>query len=157
MQSLLYISTFIYEVGTLKRYINPSEEKPRIWTRDFTLLALGGLCIAMANYFFSATMAIYAENISGSTAFAGLVTGAFYLASLGMRPINGLLVNRYGSRPLLIMSTLLCAIVCVLMSSVRADYCHPAYLPLSARHSFQRIHNGRLHGSVEYPTRKTAF
>lgn len=57
-------------------------------------------------------MAIYAENISGSTAFAGLVTGAFYLASLGMRPINGLLVDRYGSRPLLIVSTLLCAIAC---------------------------------------------
>ncbi|MEN6411908.1 MAG: MFS transporter [Veillonellales bacterium] len=102
---------------------NPVNSRQPLWTKDFTLIALGTLCIAIANYFFSATIAIYANKITGSVSYAGLATGAFFAISLGMRPLDGVLVDRYGSRPLLIVSTVLCAVAC---------FCHNFALTIPA-------------------------
>ena len=88
------------------------KSKQKLWTRDFILLAFGVLFIAFANYFFAASIAIYTETITNSAAYAGVVSGVFYIVSVGLRPVNGILVDKYGCRKMLIASTLLCTAAC---------------------------------------------
>jgi len=86
--------------------------KNKIWTRPFILLMLSLLFIASANYYFASTIAVYAKLITNSGLYAGIVTSAFYASSVGMRLVNGVLVQKYGSLPLMILSAALCAVAC---------------------------------------------
>lgn len=86
--------------------------KDRIWTKDFTLLMVGLLLISGANYFFASSIAVYARLISSSAAYAGLLTSSFYFGSVGMRLVNGTLVQKYGARSLMLVGTLLCLAAC---------------------------------------------
>lgn len=85
----------------------------RIWTRDFTFLMVSLLLVSCANYFFASSIAIYARAITDSVAFAGMVTSAFYFGSVGMRLVNGTLVQRHGSRPLMVIGAAACALACL--------------------------------------------
>jgi len=84
----------------------------RIWTKDFTLLMISLLLISSANYFFAPVMAIYAGLISHSAAYASIITASFYLGSVGMRLINGTLVQKYGAHRLMLLSAGLGLIAC---------------------------------------------
>ena len=77
----------------------PSE---KIWSKNFVLLMFSLLLVACANYYFASSIAIYAELISNSTLYAGLVTSAFYVSSVGIRLVNGVLVQKYGSHRLML-------------------------------------------------------
>lgn len=87
----------------------PSE---KIWSKNFVLLMFSLLLVACANYYFASSIAIYAELISNSTLYAGLVTSAFYVSSVGMRLVNGVLVQKYGSHRLMLGSAAICAVAC---------------------------------------------
>ena len=84
----------------------------RIWTRDFAFLIVSLLLISCANYYFASSMAVYARVVSSSAAGAGLITAAFYVGSVGMRLVNGLMVQRYGAHRLMLISAALCAAAC---------------------------------------------
>jgi len=86
--------------------------KDRIWTKDFTLLMIGLLLISGANYFFASSIAVYAGIISTSGAYAGMLTSSFYFGSVGMRLINGTLVQKYGARRLMMAGAFLCFFAC---------------------------------------------
>ena len=55
------------------------------------------LLVASSNYYFASSIALYAQLISNTGLYAGLVTAAFYVSSVGMRLVNGVLVQKYGS------------------------------------------------------------
>lgn len=86
------------------------EEK--IWTRGFIFLMLSLFLIASANYYFASSVAIYAKLITHSGLYAGTVTAAFYLGSVGMRLINGTMVQKYGTRCMMLFSAALCMVAC---------------------------------------------
>ena len=88
--------------------------KKSIWSKDISLLIICLLGVACANYYFASSMALYAKMISGSVAYAGIITAAFYFGSVGMRFVNGLLVQKYGSHILMLISSALCAAICFL-------------------------------------------
>lgn len=86
--------------------------KERIWTRDFALLMIGLLLVSCANYFFASSIAVYARLLSSSAAYAGLLTSSFYFGSVGMRLVNGILVQKYGARRLMLLGAALCTAAC---------------------------------------------
>lgn len=85
----------------------------RIWTRDFSLLMVSLLLVSCANYFFASSIAIYANAISDSATLASMVTSAFYFGSVGMRLVNGTLVQHHGSRLLMVLGAATCAFACL--------------------------------------------
>ena len=58
-------------------------------------------------------MAVYARLVSKSAAYAGVITASFYIGSVGMRLVNGVMVQRYGARRLMLLSAALCAAACL--------------------------------------------
>lgn len=86
--------------------------KNRIWTKDFILLVISTLLIFCANFHFSTSIAIYAKLISNSGTYPGLITASFYIGAVGMRLVNGTLVQKYGCRKLMLISAGLCTIAC---------------------------------------------
>ena len=50
------------------------------------------------NYFFFPTLPIYAQNLTGSAACAGLMTGVYTFAALAVRPFSGVLSDRFGRK-----------------------------------------------------------
>jgi MFS family permease len=76
------------------------------------LLSLGLACIAFTNYAASTVMAFYVAMISGSLAYSGIAGGAFFIASLVLRPVSGMAVDRIGTRWILLASALLCIGAC---------------------------------------------
>lgn len=91
----------------------------RIWTKDFILLIISLLLISCANYFFASSMAVYALTVNAA-AYAGILTAAFYFGSVGMRLVNGMMVQKYGARRLMLISAAVCAAACFAHSSVAA-------------------------------------
>jgi MFS family permease len=77
-------------------------------------VTLGLSCISFANYACTAVMAFYVAKISGSLAYSGFVGGAFFIASLVLRPVSGIAVDRIGARWVLMASTLLCIGACAM-------------------------------------------
>lgn len=86
--------------------------KEKIWTRDFALLMVGLLLVSCANYFFASSIAVYAGLLDRSGAYAGVLTSSFYFGSVGMRLVNGTLVQKYGARRLMLLGAALCAAAC---------------------------------------------
>ena len=87
-------------------------DKDRIWTKDFVLLLVSLLLISCANYYFASSIAIYANLIGCTGALAGLITASFYVGSVGMRLVNGVLVQKYGPHKLMAVSAALCFCAC---------------------------------------------
>ncbi len=84
----------------------------RIWTKDFTCLMTGLLLISCANYYFAASIAVYAGLIGHPGIWAGVLTASFYFGSVGMRFVNGLMVQKYGTHVLMLLSAALCMAAC---------------------------------------------
>lgn len=84
----------------------------KIWTKNFTFLIISLLLISCANYYFASSMAIYAKIISSSGTYAGLITASFYVGSVGMRLVNGTLVQKCGAHKLILISAGLCLAAC---------------------------------------------
>ena len=84
----------------------------KIWTPNFIFLMLSLLLVASSNYYFASSIALYAQLISNTGLYAGLVTAAFYVSSVGMRLVNGVLVQKYGSHRLMFLSAAVCAVAC---------------------------------------------
>lgn len=70
------------------------------------------LLISCANYYFASSMAVYAKIISSSGTYAGLITASFYVGSVGMRLVNGTLVQKHGAHKLMLISAGLCLAAC---------------------------------------------
>lgn len=86
--------------------------KNKIWTKNFTFLIISLLLISCANYYFASSMAIYAKFLSNSGVYSGLITASFYIGSVGMRLVNGILVQKYGAHRLMLISAGLCVTAC---------------------------------------------
>jgi MFS family permease len=70
--------------------------------------------ISFCNYFFMSTLPIYAQNITGTTFFAGLMTTVLTFAALATRPFTGILTDKVGRVKLLVLGAALCASASVL-------------------------------------------
>ncbi len=88
----------------------------RLWTKDYVIVMIASSGISFCNYFFFSTLPIYAQNLSGSAVYAGLVTGVYTLAAMIIRPFSGILSDQFGRTKLLILGAFICSIACALYS-----------------------------------------
>lgn len=72
---------------------------------------IGLLLVSCANYYFASSIAVYARLIHES-AYAGMITASFYFGSVGMRLVNGLLVQKHGARLMMLLGAALCMVAC---------------------------------------------
>lgn len=84
----------------------------RIWSVDFTFLMISLLLVACANYALTSSIAVYGKAVGGSAAYVGLLTSAFYFGSVGMRLVNGLMVQRHGAHRMMLVGAVLGAAAC---------------------------------------------
>jgi len=90
-----------------------TDAREKLWTPDYVIVMAASLGISMCNYFFFSTLPLYAQKMTGSAALAGLMTGAYTLAALAVRPLAGSLSDRIGRTRLLIAGAALCALSCL--------------------------------------------
>jgi MFS family permease len=86
----------------------------KLWRKDYIIIMLASTGISFCNYFFFSTLPIYAQQLTGTTAYSGLMVGIYTLAALAIRPFTGILSDKFGRKKLLIAGALLSSIACVL-------------------------------------------
>ncbi|GAE25946.1 antibiotic resistance protein [Halalkalibacter wakoensis JCM 9140] len=81
--------------------------KQPIWTKDFLCVAFVNLIIFIAFYALLTTLPIYVVyQLGGTEAQAGLVVTVMLVAAILIRPFSGNLLQRFGKRNVLIVSTI---------------------------------------------------
>lgn len=83
-----------------------------LWSKDYILILFATLGINFCNYFFYATLPIYAQKLTGTVAYAGLMTTIYTFGAFAIRPFSGFLSDKIGRTKLLILGAALCAIAC---------------------------------------------
>jgi len=67
-----------------------------LWTKNFIIINVINLLIFFGFQMLLPTLPIYAEKLGGTNSIIGLVTGAFVVSSVIIRPISGLLLDKLG-------------------------------------------------------------
>lgn len=88
--------------------------KEKLWTRDYSLLLIMSLGAGCLNSFFLSTLPIYAERISGSATFAGMVSGIYALSALTSRPFVGVACEKFNQRKMLLIGITMMTLTCFL-------------------------------------------
>jgi len=86
----------------------------KLLSKDYVIVILASTGISFCNYFFLSTLPIYAQKLTGSTAYSGLMIGTYTFAALAIRPVTGILSDKFGRTRLLILGALICSVVCTL-------------------------------------------
>ncbi|MCL2227908.1 MAG: MFS transporter [Oscillospiraceae bacterium] len=92
----------------------PPSKKERLFTKDFSLIMLGGMGTSFMNHLFAPALALHIEAIGGLAVHVGFVAMAYSIASLLTRPISGVLSDKFGRTPQLVLGAFLCAVACIL-------------------------------------------
>ncbi|MDI6812175.1 MAG: MFS transporter [Desulfitobacteriaceae bacterium] len=71
---------------------------PKLWTRDFILIALINLIIFLGFQMLMPTLPFFVTYLGGSNAAAGLVIGVFAVSSVLIRPFAGKAIDTYGRK-----------------------------------------------------------
>lgn len=78
---------------------------PKLWTRNFIAVSAGNFFLFMNFYFLLVTLPVYVlDELGGSKSSAGLLTTAFLLAAIFIRPFAGQLIERTSARNVLLIS-----------------------------------------------------
>lgn len=67
-----------------------------LWTKNFIIINVINLLIFFGFQMLLPTLPIYAKKLGGTNSIIGLVTGAFVVSSVIIRPISGLLLDKLG-------------------------------------------------------------
>lgn len=80
----------------------------KLWSRNFIAVSASNFFLFMSFYFLLVTLPVYVVNdLGASKSSAGLLTTAFLLAAIIIRPFSGKLIEKYGGRIILITSLVL--------------------------------------------------
>ena len=86
----------------------------RLWSADYIKIMVAALGTSFVNYFFVSAMPVFAEKLTGTTVYGGLLVMAFSLAALAARPAAGIISDKFGRVKLLVFGALLACVACVL-------------------------------------------
>lgn len=88
--------------------------RERLWCKDYILIMIASAGMSFCNYFFFSTLPIYAQMLSGTAAYAGLMTSVYTFAALAIRPFSGIISDKFGRTKLLILGAFLCSVACIM-------------------------------------------
>ena len=74
----------------------------KLWTRNYTVGLIVMFGIYMVSSILLSVMAIHAKNLTGLDTYAGLMVTTFTLGALGVRFLAGGLIDRFGSKRVII-------------------------------------------------------
>ena len=94
------------------------ENDDRLLSKDYVLVMLGATGQLLMNHFFLAAMPLYINKLGGTTLQAGMIMTVYALVALVMRPVSGILSDKFGRVKLMVAGTLICAVTCVLLGMV---------------------------------------
>lgn len=87
------------------------KEKISVWTKDFILLCLAVLFMAIAFYFLIPTLPLYLTDvIHVEKKYIGIIIASFTLSALFIRPFTGYVIDRWGRKWIYIVSFLFMAV-----------------------------------------------
>lgn len=92
----------------------------KLWSADFILLILSNTISSTAFFIIVPIIMQYATGIGIPLGLAGVLTGAFSLTSLFMRPISGFLVDRFSKRLAFAAGAIVLALSTFGLSFIRA-------------------------------------
>jgi MFS family permease len=112
----------------------------RILSAQFVRLWVGGFAVFLSFFLLLPTLPLYARAVGVAESRIGVLTGAFPLAAMVLRPVAGWAGDRYGRRPLMLLGALVFAISSLLYVASRSL---PALVAVRALHGV---------GMALYPT-----
>lgn len=79
------------------------ENKPKIWTKDFVGITVINLLLFFGFQMLSPTMPIYVKSLGGADSIIGWITGIATIASLIIRPLSGVVLDKLGRKAVLLI------------------------------------------------------
>ena len=76
-----------------------------LFNSRYIMLLLVNLIVSISFSMVYTTIASYVKGLGVSVAIAGIVTGAFNISSMVIRPLSGLITDRVNRKGLLVLST----------------------------------------------------
>lgn len=102
--------------------------KEKLWTAPYLMALAAMFGMYLTSSILLSLMAVFARNITGSDGYAGLMTSVFTLGALAVRFLAGGLIDRFGSR-----KVVLSGLVLVVAGSALLIGCGSIALALVAR------------------------
>lgn len=90
------------------------QQKQPLWTKSFILISIANLLMFCGFQILLPTLPIYAKTLGGSDAALGWLIGSSTVASLLIRPISGMVMDKAGRKGILIGG--ICIIILVTMT-----------------------------------------
>lgn len=81
-------------------------EQMSLFNSRYIMLLLVNLIVSISFSMVYTTIASYVKGLGVSVAIAGIVTGAFNISSMVIRPLSGLITDRVNRKGLLVLSTI---------------------------------------------------
>ncbi|MDA8213600.1 MAG: MFS transporter [Clostridia bacterium] len=87
-------------------------DNQQLWTRDFNLLALSNLLMAISFYFLLPTLPVYVvKSLGADKSQIGYIIGVYTLAAVSIRPLAGYALDSLGRRPVYLYALGLFALI----------------------------------------------
>ncbi|WP_101697964.1 MFS transporter [Clostridium minihomine] len=90
------------------------QQKTPLWTKDFIIISILNLLLFCGFQMLLPTLPIHAKSLGGSNTMLGWIIGASTVASLLIRPVSGMLLDKMGRKGILIGG--LCILILVTLS-----------------------------------------
>ena len=92
----------------------PRESRASLLSTDFVLIIIAGLGTSFVNNFFFSSLSLYADKLTGTVAYAGYLSLAYSVTALVIRPVSGLISDKYGRVKLIVVGAALCTVSCLM-------------------------------------------
>jgi len=109
-----------------------------IWTRSFVFVCLSNLAILANVHTIMPTLPLYVSTIGSSEKVIGFVIGVFPITAMALRPVVGMLLDKFGRKVLLFLGVAMTALICgsyilasTLMLLILARFLHGVAFSLS--------------------------
>ncbi|MCL1828333.1 MAG: MFS transporter [Oscillospiraceae bacterium] len=86
-----------------------AEKKERLLTPDYILVIVSILGTSVLNNFFVATITPYMNLLTGRAVYGGVMITAYALTSTAVRPVSGVISDKYGRVKMIVAGALICA------------------------------------------------
>ena len=86
----------------------------RLFSKDYVLIMFSATCHAIMNQFYVTTMPLFVSKLGGLTIYAGLFASVYSIAALAVRPVSGILSDKFGRVKQLIIGAAICSVCCML-------------------------------------------
>lgn len=91
-----------------------SEERQKIWTKDFVIICLSSFFMFLTFYVSATAFPLYLrDSLSGNAQQMGLVITIYVIGGVIIRPFSGLWVDRFGKKNLALIGMVIFLLACI--------------------------------------------